>query len=63
MDGNRLRDEIVASVRAEIDQLGNPTVCLATVLVGAFEDADVKRVLELPSDHAPLGLMPLGAMR
>ena len=34
MDGNRLRDEIVASIRAEIDSLGNPEVCLATVLVG-----------------------------
>ncbi len=35
MDGNRLRDEIVAAVRAEIDSLGNPEVCLATVLVGS----------------------------
>jgi methylenetetrahydrofolate dehydrogenase (NADP+) / methenyltetrahydrofolate cyclohydrolase len=34
MDGNRLRDEIVAGVRAEIEALGNPQVCLATVLVG-----------------------------
>lgn len=34
MDGNRLRDEIVAGLRDEIDRLGNPSVCLATVLVG-----------------------------
>lgn len=34
MDGNMLRDEIVARLRREIDALGNPAVCLATVLVG-----------------------------
>lgn len=34
MDGNKLRDEIVASLRADIDAAGNPPVCLATVLVG-----------------------------
>ena len=34
MDGNRLRDEIVAQLRAEIDAAGSPPVCLATVLVG-----------------------------
>ena len=34
MDGNRLRDEIVARLRAEIDAAGSPPVCLATVLVG-----------------------------
>ncbi len=34
MDGNRLRDEIVVRLRAEIEALGNPHVCLATVLVG-----------------------------
>ena len=34
MDGLRLRDETVARLRAEIDALGNPAVCLATVLVG-----------------------------
>jgi len=34
MDGNQLRDETVARLRAEIDALGNPNVCLATVLVG-----------------------------
>ena len=33
---------------------------LATVLIGAFDDASVQAVLGLPSDHAPLGLMPIG---
>jgi methylenetetrahydrofolate dehydrogenase (NADP+) / methenyltetrahydrofolate cyclohydrolase len=34
MDGNKLRDEIVAELRAEIEAAGSPPVCLATVLVG-----------------------------
>ena len=34
MDGNRLRDEIVARLGAEIDGRRFTTVCLATVLVG-----------------------------
>jgi methylenetetrahydrofolate dehydrogenase (NADP+)/methenyltetrahydrofolate cyclohydrolase len=34
MDGNRLRDEIVATLRATIEAAGSPPVCLATVLVG-----------------------------
>jgi methylenetetrahydrofolate dehydrogenase (NADP+) / methenyltetrahydrofolate cyclohydrolase len=34
MDGNRLRDEIVARLRVDIDAAGSPPVCLATVLVG-----------------------------
>ena len=34
MDGNLLRDETVVRLRAEIQALGNPHVCLATVLVG-----------------------------
>ena len=34
MDGNRLRDEIVAELNAEITAAGRPAVCLATVLVG-----------------------------
>ncbi len=33
---------------------------LGTVLVGAFDDARVQQVLELESDLAPLGLMPVG---
>ncbi len=34
MDGNRLRDEIVADLNARITRAGRPGVCLATVLVG-----------------------------
>jgi methylenetetrahydrofolate dehydrogenase (NADP+)/methenyltetrahydrofolate cyclohydrolase len=34
MDGNALRDEIVASIRGRVDAAGNPDICLATVLVG-----------------------------
>jgi methylenetetrahydrofolate dehydrogenase (NADP+)/methenyltetrahydrofolate cyclohydrolase len=35
MDGERLRDETVARLRAEIEAAGSPPVCLATVLVGS----------------------------
>ncbi len=34
MDGNGLRDEIVASIRARVEAAGSPAICLATVLVG-----------------------------
>jgi methylenetetrahydrofolate dehydrogenase (NADP+) / methenyltetrahydrofolate cyclohydrolase len=34
MDGNALRDEIVANLRQRIEAAGSPPVCLATVLVG-----------------------------
>jgi len=34
MDGIKLRDEVVAGVRRRIEELGDPPVCLATVLVG-----------------------------
>lgn len=33
---------------------------LGTVIVGAFRDAKVKAVLELPTDHEPLAVMPVG---
>jgi methylenetetrahydrofolate dehydrogenase (NADP+)/methenyltetrahydrofolate cyclohydrolase len=41
MDGNRLRDETVARLRTEIDALGSPPVCLATVLVGADKPSQI----------------------
>lgn len=34
MDGKRLRDETVARIRRELEEMGSPAVCLATVLVG-----------------------------
>jgi nitroreductase len=33
---------------------------LGTVVVGAFNDQDVKKVLDLPKGEYPLALMPLG---
>jgi methylenetetrahydrofolate dehydrogenase (NADP+) / methenyltetrahydrofolate cyclohydrolase len=41
MNGSLLRDEIVAGIRTEIDALGNPAVCLATVLVGSDEPSRI----------------------
>ena len=41
LDGNRLRDEIVARLAATIVAAGSPPVCLATVLVG--DDAPSQR--------------------
>ena len=34
LDGNALRDQLVAELRARIEAAGSPAVCLATVLVG-----------------------------
>ena len=34
---------------------------LGTVIVGAFDDADVAEVLSLPDDHAPMALLPVGS--
>ena len=41
MDGNRLRDEIVAALAETIIAAGSPPICLATVLVG--DDAPSQR--------------------
>lgn len=41
MDGNKLRDEIVARLRSEIEALGSPAICLTTVLVGADKPSQV----------------------
>ncbi|WP_394932543.1 bifunctional 5,10-methylenetetrahydrofolate dehydrogenase/5,10-methenyltetrahydrofolate cyclohydrolase [uncultured Ilumatobacter sp.] len=34
MNGNALRDEIIAGLRVTVDAAGSPAICLATVLVG-----------------------------
>ena len=39
------------------------TLGLGTVIVGAFDDEEVQAVLELPADHEPLALMPVGRKR
>lgn len=65
MDGKRLRDEIVADLRQQIEAAGSPPVCLATVLVGgdrpsrlyvnmkhkkASEGGMLSKGVELPAD-------------
>ena len=39
------------------------TLGLGTVVVGAFDEAAVQRILGLPSDHLPIALMPVGHPR
>ncbi len=34
MNGNKLRDELIANLRQKVEADGNPEICLATVLVG-----------------------------
>ena len=38
-------------------------LALGTVIVGAFDDAEVGRILGLPADHRPLALLPVGQPR
>lgn len=51
MDGTRLRDEIVARIRATVEAAGAPSICLATVLVG--DDAPSQRYVR--SKHVQAG--------
>ncbi len=41
MDGNRLRDETVVRIRQELEAMGSPAVCLATVLVGGDRPSQI----------------------
>lgn len=45
---------------AENIYLQATALSLGTVLVGAFSDPDVKKILALPSEEIPLVIMPLG---
>ena len=62
MDGARLRDDIVAELRAEIEAAGSPPVCLATVLVGDDKPSQIyvrnkqKKAAEagMQSRHVPI---------
>jgi methylenetetrahydrofolate dehydrogenase (NADP+)/methenyltetrahydrofolate cyclohydrolase len=50
MDGNALRDELVAGIRERIDQAGAPAICLATVLVG--DDGPSRRYVNMKHKKA-----------
>ena len=50
MDGNALRDELVAGIRARIDGAGSPAICLATVLVG--DDGPSQRYVKMKHQRA-----------
>jgi methylenetetrahydrofolate dehydrogenase (NADP+)/methenyltetrahydrofolate cyclohydrolase len=63
MNGNEVRDETVARLKSEIEALGNPHVCLATVLVGDDKPSQIyvrmkhKKAAEagMASKHVGLG--------
>jgi methylenetetrahydrofolate dehydrogenase (NADP+) / methenyltetrahydrofolate cyclohydrolase len=50
MDGNALRDELVAAIRARIEHAGSPEICLATVLVG--DDSPSQRYVKMKHQKA-----------
>jgi len=52
--------QIEAGSIAENIYLQATALGIGTVLIGAFNDAEVKKVMALPSDEAPLIIMPLG---
>jgi methylenetetrahydrofolate dehydrogenase (NADP+)/methenyltetrahydrofolate cyclohydrolase len=63
MDGNRLRDELIAKLAVRVEADGNPEITLATVLVGddkpsrVYVNSKQKKALEagLKSRHVGLG--------
>jgi SagB-type dehydrogenase family enzyme len=54
---------IEAGSIAENVYLQGLTLGIGTVIIGAFNDKDVKNVLGLPEDENPLVIMPLGQMQ
>jgi SagB-type dehydrogenase family enzyme len=36
---------------------------IGTVMIGAFQDEELKKALDLPPDESPLAIMPLGKIR
>ncbi len=50
MDGNALRDELVAAIRSRIEGAGSPAICLATVLVG--DDGPSQRYVKMKHQKA-----------
>ncbi len=62
MNGNALRDEILAELKAKIDAEGNPEICLATVLVGDDKPSQIyvkskgKKALEAGLQSRHVGL-------
>ena len=50
MDGNALRDELVAAIRSRIEGAGAPPICLATVLVG--DDGPSQRYVKMKHQKA-----------
>lgn len=50
MDGNALRDELVAAIRTRIEDADSPEICLATVLVG--DDAPSQRYVKMKHQKA-----------
>lgn len=50
MDGNALRDELVAGIRGRIERAGAPEICLATVLVG--DDGPSQRYVKMKHQKA-----------
>jgi SagB-type dehydrogenase family enzyme len=59
-------DRAVRYVHLEAGHVGQSLLLQAVALglggvpIGAFDDAGVRRVLNLPTDHEPLYLIPIG---
>ncbi|MDI6698806.1 MAG: SagB/ThcOx family dehydrogenase [Candidatus Saccharicenans sp.] len=51
-----------AGAAAENVSLQGVSLGIGTVIIGAFQDADLKKVLQLPADENPLIILPLGKM-